>query len=134
MGMITILNSKEYKRQPIPEVGKEYHIFDDGKIKPSRHSITTIAEVVSFDDFKSLDPDMLEIWYEEVKECHWLYAPDTDYFVKGTFDGEDDDDMWFVRTTDGGWFSLGFFGSRLDIDGSLYQKMIEWFGEESVEC
>ncbi len=128
MGTITIINTTPYKPRPIPEVGKEYHIFDDGKIKPSRHSITTIAEVVPFDEFKDKNSDMLEIWYEEVKECHWLFTPDTDYFVKGTF--EDDDDMWFVRTTDGGWFSLGFFGSRLDIDGSLYQKLIEWYGEE----
>lgn len=51
--MVIVLNPKEYKEQPIAEVGKEYHIFDDGLV---------------------------------------------------------------------------------DIDGSLYQKMIEWFGKESVEC
>jgi hypothetical protein len=132
MGTITLLNSIEYKRQPIPEVGKEYHIFDDGKIKPNRHSIITIAEVIPFDEFKDMDPDMIEIWYEEVKECYWLYAPDTDYFVKGTFEGEDDDDMWFVRTTDGGWFSFGWWGARLDIDGSLYKDMIKWVGKENL--
>lgn len=60
MGTITILNSIEYKRQPIPEVGKEYHIFDDGKIKPSRHSIVTITDVVPFNEFR--DSTIVSAW------------------------------------------------------------------------
>lgn len=124
MGTVTILNSKEYKEQPVPEVGKEYHIFDDGKINPSRHCITTVAEVIPFDDFKN--EAVMETWREEKEECYWLFATETDYFIRTTFD--DEEDSYFVRTKDGGWFSLGFFGSRLDIDGSLYQKMIYWYG------
>lgn len=50
MGTITILNLNEYKKQPIPEVGKDYHIFDDGKIKPSRHYIAKILEIVPFEE------------------------------------------------------------------------------------
>lgn len=50
--MVTVLNPKEYKEQPVPEVGKEYHTFDDGKIKPSRHSIVTITDVVPFNEFR----------------------------------------------------------------------------------
>lgn len=128
MGTITILNPALYKEQPVPEVGKKYHIFDDGKIRPSRHSIITIAEVIPFAEFK--DEEILEAWHIEVEECYWLFATETNYFIRGTF--EDDDDMWFVRTVDGGWFSLGWFGSRLDIDSSLYNKMIEWYGEENI--
>jgi hypothetical protein len=128
MGNVIILNKQEYKRQPVPEVGKEYHIFDDGKIRPSRHSITTIAEVIPFDEFK--DEEILEAWKDEVESCYWLFAPETDYFVRTTF--EKDEDSYFVRTKHGGWFSLGFFGAQLDIDGSLYNKMIEWYGEENI--
>ncbi len=124
--MVTLLNPKEYKQQPVPEVGKEYHTFDDGKISPSRHSITTITEVIPFSEFK--DTDVLEIWHLEVEDCYWLYATETDYFVKAEYD---DEMVYFVRTKDGGWFSLGFFGARLDIDGSLYNNMIEQFGEET---
>lgn len=127
MGDVIILNPAPYKEQPVPEVGKKYHIFDDGKIRPSRHSITTIAEAIPFAEFK--DEEILEAWQIEVEECYWLFATETDYFIRGTFDK--DDDMWFVRTVDGGWFSLGWFGSRLDIDSSLYSKMIEWYGEET---
>ena len=128
MGTITLLNPKEYKEQPVPEVGKEYHTFDDGKIKPSRHSIVKITEVIPYTEFRN--STILSAWGHEVQSCYWLYAKETDYFVVGEYD---DEVGYFVRTTDGGWFSIGFFGSRLDIDGSLYQKMIEWFGEESVE-
>ena len=116
MGDIIILSEQEYKEQPVPEVGKKYHIFDDGKIRPSRHSITTIAEVIPFADFK--DEEILEAWHEEVEDNYWLFAQETDYFIRGTF--EKDDDQYFVRTVDGGWFSLGWFGSRLDIDGVRY--------------
>ena len=125
MGTVTIINTTPYKLQPVPEVGKEYHTFDDGKIRPSRHAITTISEVIPFDDCS--DTELLELWHNEVEECYWLYATETDYFVKAEYD---DETAYFVRTKDGGWFSLGWFGSRLDIDGSLYEKMIENYGKE----
>lgn len=132
MGTITILNSQEYIEQPVPEVGKEYHIFDDGKIKPSRHGITTVVELIPFEECK--DTELLDAWKCDVFDCNWLYAPETDYFVKTEFD---DGVSYFVRTTDGGWFSLGYpdiwGGTRLDITGSLYDKMIEWFGEDCLE-
>lgn len=123
--MVTVLNPKEYKEQPVPEVGKEYHTFDDGKIKPSRHSIVRVTEVVPFAEVNH--EAFLEEWRQEVMDCYWLYAKETDYFVKAEYD---DETNYFVRTKDGGWFSLGFFGARLDIDGSLYNNMIEQFGEE----
>lgn len=125
MGAITLLNPAPYKEQPVPEVGKDYHIFDDGKIRPSRHGITKVAEVIPFEEFK--DTELLEAWESEAKTCHWLFAPETDYFIKTTF--EKDEDSYFVRTKYGGWFSLRFFGAQLDIDGSLYKKMIELYGE-----
>jgi hypothetical protein len=128
MGNVIILNKQEYKRQSVPEVGKEYHIFDDGKIRPSRHSITKVAEVIPFEEFK--DEEILEAWHEEVEDCYWLFAPETDYVIRTTF--EKDEDSYFVRTKSGGWFSLGFFGAQLDIDGSLYNKMIERYGEENI--
>lgn len=119
--MVTVINPEPYKLQPVPEVGKEYHTFDDGKIKPSRHSIATITEVIPFVE---ADTELLDLWKQEVDECYWLYAKETDYFVKVEYD---DETSYFVRTEDGGWFSLGWFGARLDIDGSLYTKMKEWY-------
>ncbi len=122
--MVTVLNPKPYKEQPVPEVGKEYHVFDDGKISPSRHSVVRITEVVPFADVNH--KAFLEEWQQEVQDCYWLYAKETDYFVKAECDDETD---YFVRTKDGGWFSLGFFGARLDVDNSLYNKMQELLQE-----
>lgn len=129
--MVTILNPKPYKEQPVPEVGKEYHVFDDGKIKPSRHGIVRVTEVIPFTEVNH--EAFLEEWRQEVMDCYWLYATDTDYFIKAEYDDEEEP-SYFVRTKDGGWFSLGWFGARLDIDGSLYSKMLEWFGEDCLEC
>ena len=126
---MTVLNLNPYKEQPVPEVGKEYHTFDDGKVRLSRHSIATISEVIPFVECK--DEDLLESWRDEVKTCYWLFATETDYFVKAEYD---DETSYFVRTKDGGWFSLGWFGARLDIDGSLYKIMVECYGEDGKVC
>lgn len=127
--MISIINTTPYKEQPVPEASKEYHVFDDGKIKPSRHSIVRVIEVVPFAEVRQ--EELLEEWRQDVMDCYWLYAPETDYFIKAEYDDEEEP-AYFVRTKDGGWFSLGFFGARLDTDGSLYSKMIELFGEECL--
>ena len=124
MGTVTIINTTPYKLQQVPEVGKEYHTFDDGKIKPSRHSVVKIIDVIPF---KEAEDDILKEWCKNVAECYWLYAYETDYIIKAEYV---DETAYFVRTKDGGWFSLGWFGARLDSDGSLYKQMIEWFGKE----
>lgn len=131
MGTVTILNMTPYKEQPIPEVGKEYHIFDDGKVRPSRHYTAKVVNVYSFEDAKEIT-GLHEAWEEQVKECYWLFAEKTDFFVAAESD-YDKDLLYFVRTEDGGWFSLDYpncwMGARLDVDGSLYNKMKETYGE-----
>ena len=126
-GTVTCINLTPYKLQPVPEVGKEYNAFDDGKIRPSRLEHVKIVEVIPFD---KADEVLLNTWKQEVEECYWLYAEETDYFVKANCVQPDTGAQWFVRTEDGGWFSLGWWGSRLDADGSLYEKMKENYGEE----
>ena len=128
MGTVTIINTTPYKLQPVPEVGKEYHAFDDGKIKPSRLEHVKIVEVIPFNECTDLE--LINIWKQEVEECYWLYAEETDYFVKAICVQPDTGTQWFVRTEDGGWFSLGFWGSRLDVDGELYKKMKENYNVE----
>ena len=125
--MITILNLKECKKQPVPEVGKEYHAFDDGKVNFGRHYMTRVTEVIPFAEVN--DEALLDEWRQEVMDCYWLYATETDYFIKAESEDEEEP-SYFVRTKDGGWFSLGWFGSRLDTDGSLYSSMLEQFKEE----
>ena len=93
----------------LPKIGKTYNCFDDGKISEGRKYEVKITEIVPF---KEIDKDTLEQWEEEVKECYWLYAEETDFFIK-SWNG--DDIETFVRTKDNGWFSMGFMCSgRLD--------------------
>jgi hypothetical protein len=127
MGTVTIINTTPYSLQPVPEVGKEYHIFDDGKISPSRHFTAKIVEVIPFAQCADSESELNRAWRENVKEAYWLFANETDYFVKAT-SSYDANPLFFVRTTDGGWFSIDYpnvwMGARLDIDGELYNKMI----------
>ena len=108
-------NTYIYMKQ-IPEIGKTYNCFDDGKITTSR--LYTV-DVVSVIPFENIDKDTLSEWRELVEECDWLFAKETDYFIK-TENGEDGNAV-FVRTKDGGWFSLGQFMNSgiLDVDGEL---------------
>ena len=127
---MSVISLTPYKEQPVPEVGKEYHIFDDGKVKPSRHYIAKITELISFDDIQE-QPDLYAEWQSEVKNCYWLYAKATDYFVKAE-SNFDENALYFVRTTDGGWFSIDYpnfwMSARLDIDGTIYEEMMQIYG------
>ena len=109
-------------REPIPIIGKTYHYFDDGKIKVSRRGKVRITEVIPFEN---IDKETLIHWKLEVEECNWIYAPKTDFFVKGELNLFDSHyhDIIFVRTKEDNWFSFGFLAGRIDIDGSLNEAL-----------
>lgn len=130
-GTVTVINTTPYKGQPVPEVGKDYHIFDDGKIRLSRHYIASITNIIPFEE--CADEELQNAWKVNVKEAYWLFASETDYFIKAVSDFNKEP-LYFVRTVDGGWFSIDYpsiwMGARLDIDGSLYEKMKECYDVE----
>lgn len=103
-----------------PVLGQTYTYFDDGKIKPSRRMEAVITEIVPFNE---IDEETLNDWKIEVEECYWLYAEETDFFIRADLkvSNERIGSTIFVRTVDNkdGWFSFGPWGGRLDIDGSL---------------
>jgi len=102
----------------IPEINKVYNYFDDGKIRESRRMSVTITDIVLFN---LMDEEILSLWKEEVKDCCWLYAEETDFFIIGDLKISDNriEKIVFVRTKNNGWFSLGYWGGELDVDGSL---------------
>lgn len=135
-------------KKPIPEVGQFYHFFDDGKTSPSRHYICKCERVITPEEAKNImvnipgenstqdNPytDTLSLydhWHNnEMPFCHWLYATETDYFVECSCPNYDENNLWFVRTKDGGWFSMNIQSSwqsgRLDVDGTIFDDIIQY--------
>lgn len=154
------------KLKPIPKIGSSYHFFDDGKIKESRHYIATVLDVITpeqtknimfsrADDEMSFEISLYEIWRNEIDDhrqdtnfkviaagasmevgAPWLYAEETDYFIKCSIPEYDENDVWFVRTVNGGWFSLDtnswWMSGELDVDGRLFNNMMKDYETTTV--
>ena len=106
----------------LPEIGKTYNCFDDGKIRKSRMYQVTIDEIIPFE---KADKQLLELWEEEGLSCDWLFDK-TVYFIKFTStEFKDEPKGVFARTKNGWWFGLGNYwnSGRLDIDGSLTDSL-----------
>lgn len=121
----TVLYSRKKHMKPIPEVGKKYHCFDDGKIRFSRHFIIQVDEVLGYQAFKKKYPKEFERYVEETKRCYWLYSTHSDKFVI-THKGENDELGVYVRTKQGGWFGAGTWWNSavLDSTGELWDNLI----------
>lgn len=128
----------------IPQIGKTYKFYDDGKA--SREYDAIVTKIVSKDDAKTimfkayLDEDnelltyydneldnectfeksLYSIWQDEVKNTDWLFAEDTDYFVECSIPDYDEYPIWFAGTKSGGWFSIDiqsdWQGGLLEVD------------------
>lgn len=154
------------KLKPVPKIGSSYHFFDDGKIRESRHYIATVLDVITpeqtknimfsrADDEVSFEISLYEIWRNEINEHRqstnfkviaagvsmevgspWLYAEETDYFIKCSIPEYDENDVWFVRTVNGGWFSLDtnswWMSGELDVDGQLFNNMMKDYETTTV--
>lgn len=140
-----VIYNYTYKEMPIPTVGKEYHFFDDGKISNSRHYLAVVNEILTKEQAQKLtftktdsqdkeyETTLYDIWKREVLGHDWLYAEDTDVFVKCDIPEYDKDPIYFARTKDGGWFSMdvtsGWQGGRLDVDGKRYESLMKYYNE-----
>jgi len=148
--------------KPVPEVGKLYHFFDDGKTSPSRHYICKCERVITPGEAKNImfrlplyidgcaeddiivDTSLYDHWHNNEMPCHdWLYSEETDYFVECSCPNYDEHNLWFVRTKDGGWFSMDIQSSwqagRLDVDGNIFDGIIQnindnpdWYDVEEI--
>jgi hypothetical protein len=94
---IDIINTESYKKQPLPEIGKEYHIFDDGKIRKSRHHICKIVDIIPFNarnyvynipaEFGSFEQPIIVINDQDLVEDEPLIKiiPENDYILADSF-------------------------------------------------
>lgn len=156
---------KKNQLQPRPEVGKFYHFWDDGKSSSSRHYICKCEEIIIPSQAKSILFDeniyndfpttLYDIWKIEVDNHRqgdnfkvlngastktgepWLYAEDTDCFVRLSCPKYDKNDLWAVRTVDGGWFTMDiqswWQGGRLDVTSKKYDEIIEYYINEGYD-
>ncbi len=134
------------KRKPIPELGKQYHFWDDGKCGPGRHYICQVSKIFLPDQAKTymvrtpnLDVPwdttepvwelrtLWDVWKEQVKLCSWIYSRTSDRFVEALCPVYDDNPIWFVRTRRGSWFSLdiqsSWQGGILDVDSEIWNRV-----------
>lgn len=131
--------------KPVPEIGKYYHFWDDGKSSPGRHYICKCERIITPEEAKSIMvevPDkymddimyisLYEHWYNnEVPSTYWLFSDKTDYFVECSCPEYDKHNLWFVRTHNGGWFSMDiqnfWQGGRLDVDGKIFEEITNYW-------
>lgn len=145
----------------LPEVGKKYHFFDDGKLHISRHYIATVLRVVPFDEAKDIivkefdynladdsksdeeclvDQYIIDTWHRERTDHHWLYNKDeeTDCFIEISVPEYDEYNLWAVRTKWGYFFTMdiqsSWQGGVLDVDNSHFNEFkqnLEWYNKNT---
>ena len=120
----------------IPSVGEYLHFWDDGKTSPSRHYICKIERIIPIEESKEIylpymdegEFSLYGIWQYEKDNCDWLYAKDTDVIIEASCPKYDENNLYFVRTKEGGFFSMdiqsSWQGGRLDVDGDIYESVI----------
>ncbi len=138
-------------KKPLPEVGKFYHFFDDGKTSPSRHYICKCERIVTAEEAKNItvkvpgenhtkdNPvyetlSLYDHWHDNEMPTHdWLYATETDYFIECSCPVYDDFNLWFVRTKEGGWFSMNvqswWQSGRLDVTNEIFENVTSYIKE-----
>lgn len=126
--IISGTSPKPIKKQKVPQVGDKYFFFDDGKITYSRMYQAKVVKVVPYNEAT----DFLKNHFKnEVLDHDWLYAKETDYFIGCEIKDYDENIIWFVRTVDGGWFSMDiqsyWQGGRLDVSGECEEYLTSLF-------
>lgn len=120
----TVLYNRKKHLEPIPEVGKQYHCFDDGKIRFSRHFIIQVDEVLGFIQFRKKYPELFKTYTERAKQSYWLFTSSDKFVI--TFKGENNELGVYVRTKQGDWFGIGpwYNSATLDVTGKLWENLV----------
>lgn len=110
----------------IPEIGKTYAFFDDGKTGLSRRYKATITGIIPFHLIKEKYSELYCRWKSEIVGTADLYANLTDYFVECSIPKYEDGFVYFVRDKNDGWFSIDYphawTSGLLDVDGEYGRK------------
>lgn len=116
----------ENMKTNIPEIGKTYAFFDDGKTGFSRRYKATVTGIIPLHLIREKYPELYYSWQRETICTHNLYANSTDYFVECSIPKYDDGFVYFVRDKNDDWFSIdyphGWMSGLLDVDGEYGRK------------
>lgn len=115
-------NIELFKKYPIPEIGKEYYCYDDGKISLSRESKVKILNIIPY---KEASKNIIELWKQDYHEFYFSTANITDYFIEAI--GEDNKISYFARTVYGAWFSIGDIWDKgyLDAENKFHKTLTD---------
>lgn len=134
-------NKKEYFEEPLlPEIGKEYYCFDDGKIRLSRRYTVVVKEIKKLSDCSE---EIKKLWADSIKDSPWLgwdrfknphiiitdnrkEENSIEYFAPACSIGYKEDNFIVLGNGDIFWFGInGWLNcGELDVDGSL-NKLVE---------
>lgn len=123
---------------PIPQIGKTYHFYDDGKTSESRHYFAKVERIVPIKYVRRRMKDLTWAWRSEAIHASHLFATISDYAIAATIKGyEDHCIVWFFRTKDGGWFSIDYphfwMSGRLDVACEIVHYIAEHPDEYNAE-
>ena len=118
----------------LPEIGKIYNFYDDGKITYSRQYRCKIINVIPYDNVSN---KIKEQYKTLASHYNWIFSPHTDYFIIGKVEDDIIEDQVFMRTLKGDWFSnaislntkdfdiidRGDVGGILDVDGVITKEL-----------
>ena len=113
---------------PLPEIGKTYFAYDDGKIRVTREYQVKVLDILTY---KQLPKEIKRLWRQRAIESYWLFSPKSDYFIKAVrLEVDNGKEQYFARTHGNTWFGVSNTGDwdycgELDTDGSLYKQAHE---------
>ena len=139
------LTNKKIKEKRLPKIGEYYHFWDDGKSSASRHYICKIERIITEEESKNIIVEvpeydwvkgedimvkktLYEQYQEQALEHDWVYMPITDYLIEASCPNYDNNNIWFIREKNGGWFSIdvqNFWQSgELDVTGEKFEYIV----------
>jgi hypothetical protein len=120
----------------LPQIGRWYFSYDDGKAVLGRVCFVRVLELISFD---KAPEDLREDWRKAVTQASYLYAKSTPFFIKTQIlssDWLDASDpkpvVYFASMAGDGYYAFPRNGESrydinllLDIDGKLTNDLVE---------
>lgn len=74
------------KMQPIPEIGKQYYFYDDGKITHSRQYIAKVVRIVSVEESKKVEFPTFQNEYTDFDSSTTFFENETPIGTKCLYD------------------------------------------------